>query len=130
MSCREQLSRREVFKLGLGAALLPCGCPKPSFADGGGGPYWDYSQDTGPGKWGGVCALGRNQSPVDLPVIKTVTSKLDFRMDYSRTAKISVINTAHGNFNVSTFAPRCAKCQLLIALVRGVHLHQLHTRGL
>lgn len=104
--CREQLSRREVFKIGLGAALLPCGCPKPAIADGGGGPYWDYSLDYGPAHWGGICALGRAQSPVDLPIFKTVSgSKLDFRLDYSRGAKVSVINTAHGNFNVSACPP-------------------------
>lgn len=102
LSRRHLLGSLSVGSLGV---LLPCGCPRPAVADGPGGGPWDYGNFDGPPRWGGVCGTGRRQSPIDLPPPEGVMAPkgkgINIALDYSKAAKLTIINTGHGNIQVN-----------------------------
>ena len=55
---------RRTALIGGTLALLPCGCQRPLLAD---TTAWKYGETEGPHTWGGLCATGNRQSPIDLP---------------------------------------------------------------
>lgn len=97
-----RLGRRQLINLagaaGL-ATLCPCGvCGTGGEAKADG---WGYvvPEVRGPQRWGGSCASGTQQSPVDLPLTKLTSGtpgSAPVVFDFPDATKAAVINTGHG----------------------------------
>jgi hypothetical protein len=97
---RKLLGRRRLLSKGLLAAVC---CPLCSQLQTASAAEWSYGGPSGPTGWGGFCAFGRQQSPVDVPV-KGSQLKMDalgkLHFNYS-AADVTVVNTGHGTMQVS-----------------------------
>ncbi|GAQ84872.1 carbonic anhydrase [Klebsormidium nitens] len=92
--------RRSLLTKGLMAAAL---CPLCSDLQHASAAEWGYGGPAGPLRWGGFCILGRQQSPIDMPVKGTsyrpdTFGKLQF--DY-HAADVNILNTGHGTMQVN-----------------------------
>lgn len=92
--------RRALLTKGLLAAAL---CPLCSDLQHASAAEWGYGGPAGPLRWGGFCVLGRQQSPIDMPVKGSAyrpdaLGKLVF--DY-HAADVNILNTGHGTMQVS-----------------------------
>jgi len=86
------------FAIG-GAAVCPI-CGSFGAMAGGKGADWGYSGESGPAQWGGTCALGRQQSPVDIR--DTVDASLDGIGVVYKDMALTVVN------NGRTIQANCA----------------------
>lgn len=103
---RKLLGRRRLISKGLLAAVC---CPLCSQLQTASAAEWSYGGPSGPTGWGGFCAFGRQQSPVDVPV-KGAQLKMDalgkLHFNYS-AADVTVVNTGHGTMQVSCTWSSC-----------------------
>ncbi|KAK9838365.1 hypothetical protein WJX81_007322 [Elliptochloris bilobata] len=96
---------------------------------------WGYTDAEGPRSWGGTCASGSRQSPVDLPARAPPGAGHgplgQLHMDYARGAQASVLNTGHGTMqvNVAPGSWLCAGERKWQLLQWHFHAPSEHTRG-
>ena len=95
----QHLGRRSLLSKGLLAAAL---CPLCAQAPHAAAAEWGYGGPAGALGWGGMCSIGRSQSPVDLSV-KGTKLKVDamgkLQFEYNPT-DVTILNTAHGTMQV------------------------------
>lgn len=110
-------TRRQLFNAGatvVGACMCGvCGAsPVRAAAPGD----WGYTpkpiviQQAGPYAWGATCAVGTNQSPVDLPFSKQYCATKDIREEpvkrittrFRETERCCITNAGHGTMQVRT----------------------------
>eukprot|EP00897_Mesotaenium_endlicherianum_P005209 jgi/Mesen1/4716/ME000241S03756 len=97
------ISRRRLFAAASAIASCSCSlCPTLGEARADSG-IWGYGEYSGPPEWGGVCAVGETQSPINIPLegalfgVDTL-GPLDFTYESSRP---SFLNGGHGTMQVS-----------------------------
>lgn len=93
-----------------GCACQLCGSQLAKYPS---NPAWTYEpiegtlDKGGPGAWGGTCAFGQMQSPIDLRISKLLQVPPvpenfgDLATNYKRTPNCIVSNTGHGTMQVS-----------------------------
>ncbi|GIL92501.1 hypothetical protein Vretimale_19327 [Volvox reticuliferus] len=100
------IDRRQLLTGAAASVVTFVGCPcpicKPGEAKAAG---WSYGEVAGPPTWKGVCATGKRQSPINIPV-NTSAPKVeaemgDFDFAYGSFEKCDVLNTGHGTMQVN-----------------------------
>jgi carbonic anhydrase len=92
------MHRRQALKVLAGLALCPL-CRAVGLAAETAGPHWSYKGGTGPDKWGGLaaangmCAAGKQESPVDL--VHSISAQLPpLDIDWGKRPD-TIVNNGH-----------------------------------
>ena len=82
---------------GVAMASCPCCCNSALAAE-----DWEYGQPCGPKQWGGTCASGRRQSPIDVPLKQVLAGEGLGELVFDYNAGVpEFVNTGHGTMQVS-----------------------------
>ncbi|EFJ42864.1 hypothetical protein VOLCADRAFT_109995 [Volvox carteri f. nagariensis] len=100
------IDRRQLLTGAAASVVTFVGCPCPICKPGEAkAASWSYGEVAGPPAWKGVCATGKRQSPINIPV-NTSAPKVDAEMGdfdfaYGSFEKCDVLNTGHGTMQVN-----------------------------
>ena len=85
-----------------GVAIASCPCCSNSSSSAWAAEDWEYGQPCGPKQWGGTCASGRHQSPIDVPLKQVLTGEGLGELVFDYNPGVSeFVNTGHGTMQVS-----------------------------
>nr|ARS22397.1 alpha-carbonic anhydrase [Chlamydomonas sp. ICE-L] len=99
------LVKRRGLMMAGAATMFGCACCSDMVAEAQAAD-WKYTGPAGPTKWPAVCGIGEAQSPVNVVLQPSVSTKGNFpvgqiEFTYGRYENVDILNTGHGTMQVN-----------------------------